>query len=182
MVEIEKNKKIKISRKFIILALLTLLHLTLMVILLYNTSEPLDPFFDECRIGSLAKNIITGDYSTINFRSQLNTYPYSIFGINIVLSTYRHILLGFLAVPFFILFGISAFSLKIVALFISSSAFIIIYLILEEVFDLNVAILTALLFIFAPYSYVTNSSTAFTYNFDVLLLGILIIFLLESVA
>ena len=178
MVETEKNKKIKISRKFIILALLTLLHLTLMVILLYNTSEPLDPFFDECRIGSLAKNIITGDYSTINFRSQLNTYPYSIFGINIVLSTYRHILLGFLAVPFFILFGISAFSLKIVALFISSSAFIIIYLILEEVFDLNVAILTALLFIFAPYSYVTNSSTAFTYNFDVLLLGILIIFLL----
>ena len=174
----ENNKKIKIDKKFIILGLFIAIFLIFRLMVLFNANESFDPYSDQCKIGTLTKNIVNGDFSAINFISQSKNYPFSIFGVNFALNAYSQIVLGFFAVPFFILFGISAFSLNITALAISLSALIIIYNILEKVFNLKVAILTALLFIFAPYSYNTNSVVVYTYNFEVFILSILIIFFL----
>ena len=153
-----------------------------MSIILFNKDELIDPANDDCMLGGSAKNIINKDFSKINFISQLRNYTFSIFGINIVLGTYNQIVLAFLAAPFFILFGTSIFALKLMGLFISLSAFTIIYIIIEKIFNLRVAVVTAILFIFAPYSYTTNSLKAVTYNFDVFLFSILIIFFLFKVA
>lgn len=168
----DKKKGIKI------LGLLILIFLALRLILIFNTGGNINPLMEQCYTETISKNIINGEFSKIIFLSVLKNYPFSILGINFTLTAYRQIILGFFDVPFFLLFGISGFTLKLSGLMISLFALILIFYFIEKFFDLKVAVVTALLFIFAPYSHITHSIIASTYNFDIFILNILIIFYL----
>jgi len=67
------------------------------------------------------------------------------------------LVMGALAVPFFLLFGQTAVSLKLVALFFSLAMFIAWYMFLDKFFNRWVAVLTSLLWIFSPCIYTTWS-------------------------
>ena len=78
-------------------------------------------------------------------------------GMNLSLFDYQYtphnggtIVVGLLAVPFFILFGDSYFSLKLVAVGFSLFALIIIFKVLKKYINLKCAVIASLLFIFPP--------------------------------
>jgi len=78
-------------------------------------------------------------------------------GLNLPLFDYQYtphnggtIIVGILAIPFFILFGDSYFSLKLVALGFSLLTLVILFTILKSYLDLRYAVLASLLFIFSP--------------------------------
>jgi len=64
---------------------------------------------------------------------------------------------GILAVPFFILFGSSYFSLKLVALAFSLGSLIVCFILLNKHFGLKAASFASLLFIFPPTLYAQSS-------------------------
>ena len=71
------------------------------------------------------------------------------------------LIMGVLAVPFFILFGKTLFSLKLAGLFFSTLTFIAGFLFLDRFFHRRVAILAALLWIFSPPNYMKVSLFSF---------------------
>lgn len=64
---------------------------------------------------------------------------------------------GILAVPFFLLFGETYFSLKLVGLLFALGAFILWYLFLDKFFSRRTAVVTALIFIFCAPFYTMSS-------------------------
>jgi 4-amino-4-deoxy-L-arabinose transferase-like glycosyltransferase len=135
-----KAKNLELKKEYLILILLLLYLLvrilTLFSVNLYNG--------EECRVGTITNEIIKGP------TFPLLDYPY-FFGSS------GRIVEGFLAVPFYLIFGISGISLKFMYLTISAILLILVYLFLDKFFDKKVAILACLLMIFSPvfYSLVT---------------------------
>jgi hypothetical protein len=81
-----------------------------------------------------------------------------------------------LALPFFLLFGTSYVSLKLVALSFSLAILILLYLFLNRFFNKKVAILASLIFIFSPPGYTSLSLIAAAGHFCSNLFTILILF------
>ena len=126
------------SRYFILIFLSTLFFLLGLSVLFTSMYKLYDE--EELYIGTIAKELIEGPILPL-----FDYQAYRIQGGTLVS--------GILAVPFFLLFGQSYFSLKLLALCFSSATLVLWYLFLCEFFNRRVAVLASILFILAPPFY-----------------------------
>ena len=129
----------KFRYKFdVIFVFLILIFLSTHLLFLFNS-----PYIykrEECYIGTIATELINGPkFSFSQYQLEIH-YPGSLFS-------------GIITVPFFLLFGESGVSLKLVGLFMSLLTLIVVYLFLDKFFNRKAAVFFALLFIFSMPSY-----------------------------
>jgi 4-amino-4-deoxy-L-arabinose transferase-like glycosyltransferase len=130
------------KKRNIILIVLLSLYLLIRLPILFSS----DAIFygEEIYMGTVAKELIDGPRFPI-FDYQFTHYQGGT------------LLVGILAVPFYILFGVSIISLKLVGLSFSIGILILVYLFLNKFFNPKVAILGSLLFILSPPYYTTRT-------------------------
>ena len=129
------------NKKKLIFIILILLFLFTRVIILFTSPYLHD--WEECYIGTIAKEVIQGPkFPFLDYTYQRH-YLGSLFS-------------GIIIVPFFLVFGESGISLKLAALSIAFLTLITIYLFLKKFFDTKTAVFFAFLFIF-PMPYYTIS-------------------------
>jgi 4-amino-4-deoxy-L-arabinose transferase-like glycosyltransferase len=126
------------NKYFVLIILLVIFFLVKIPILLTSIYKIFDP--REMYIGTIAKALIEGPIMPL-FDYQ---FHYSVGG---------SLVSGILAVPFFLMFGQSYFSLKLLAISYSASVLILWYIFLAKYFNKRVALLASLLFIFSPPFY-----------------------------
>lgn len=122
--------------KYITLAILIMLFVILRLLILF-TSIDVVYFFEEFYKGTIAKDLIEGLKMPF-FDYQSDTFDGG------------SLLIGLLAVPFFVLFGQNLISLKLVAVCFYLGTMVLWYLFSDKFFNRKVAILTSLFFIFSP--------------------------------
>lgn len=126
------------NRYFILVFLFALLLLVRLPVLYTSIYKFYDP--QEMYTGTIAKELIEGpifplfDYQALHHKGGT-------------------LIAGILAVPFFLLFGQSYFSLKLLAVFFSFATLALWYLFLAEFFNKRVAMLAGLFFILSPPVY-----------------------------
>jgi len=108
------------------------------------------------------------------------------FGLSII--NYRltpcangNLIVGLLAAPFFMLFGSSLFSLKLLSLSFLAGILITIYLFLNKYFGRRTAIISCLLYILAPQSFTQRSLILYGNHFESILFTMLIIFIFYEI-
>lgn len=153
------NKGISKNR-FFILTILVVILLSLRLTLLFTTFNRI--WHEEGVRLIAAKHILEGTHN-----QPISDYfqPYE--GGSVVVS--------FLAVPFFWLFGISTISLRLVSLLFSIGILALFFLFLERYFGRKVAALAGLLYIFSPLSYSQYSSYCIGNHHTVLFFDILMV-------
>lgn len=129
----------KHNGRYLVLTGLVALFLIIRLAILFASIDKIH-FEEELFRGNIARELIAGPILPL-FDYQRSEYE----GGSLVM--------GVLAVPFFLLFGQTVFSLKLVALFFSVAIFIAWYIFLDKFFNRGVAILTGLLWIFSPPVY-----------------------------
>ncbi|MBL7196984.1 MAG: glycosyltransferase family 39 protein [Candidatus Omnitrophica bacterium] len=87
------------------------------------------------------------------------------------------IIVSILAVPFFWLFGVSIFSLRLVPLCFSVGILILLFLFMDKFFNRKAAILASILYIFSPISYTQYSMYCIGNHHSILLFNILTMFI-----
>jgi len=106
---------------------------------------------DEAVVGNLGINLLKGQnlgyYNSININIFGKIFPINLF------QEYTFALPHYIVIPFFLLFGISIYSLKLAFIIVSYLGAIALYFLLRYIFDLKIALLTVLLLILSP-SYV----------------------------
>ena len=127
------------KHRYLILTGLVVLFLIIRLSILITSIDKIY-FDDELYRGNIAKELIVGPALSF-FDYQRSEYE----GGSLVI--------GVLAVPFFLLFGETVLSLKLVALLFSLAAFITWYLFLDKFFHRWAAIVASLLWIFSPSIY-----------------------------
>lgn len=160
MVILEKNNK-----KYFILTILILCFLTIKLSLLFTEIKHID-MNEETVCGVLANDVINKH-------------------LRLPLLDYQHVewcgdtlVVGFLAIPFFLIFGNSIISLKLIPLFFSLGTFTIWYLFLDKYLNRTVAVLMSLLFILSPPYYTRMNLIAAIPHTEVNFFTIAVVFLL----
>jgi hypothetical protein len=125
--------------KYRVLIILVMFFLMVRLPILITSIDRIH-FDEELYRGNIAKELISGPILPF-FDYQRSEYEGG------------SLIMGILAVPFFILFGQTVFSLKLVALLFSVLTFIVWYVFLNKFFNRGVAILTGLLWILSPPIY-----------------------------
>jgi len=127
---VEQNKRAK-ALLFLFILLFSGMRLWILIHGIFMSHE------DELYNGTITREIIKGlKMPLFDYQSE----PYA--GGTLIT--------GIMAVPFFILFGSSYFSLKLVAFTLSLGSLIICFILLNRHFSLRVACVASLLFIFSP--------------------------------
>ena len=134
---IKTNKK----SKYLILLLFILLNLLLKIVILFNSNQLSDPGLDECYLVNFAKGMLLGEEKL--------SILYYFMPEDIVLCLFT----GILLTMSFMVFGISGYALKIIPILTSTAIVSLAYLFLYKFFNKKTAIITSLLFIFAPFAY-----------------------------
>jgi len=150
------------NKKNLIFILLIILFLSTRIIVLYTSPHLYRR--DECYIGTIAKEIINGPKFSFFEYQYLSHYPGSLFS-------------GIITIPFFLLFGESGVSLKLVGLFIALLTLIVIYFFLNKFFSRKATVFFALLFIFSMPFYTVNHLTSLGIHAYPLLFDSIIMFL-----
>jgi len=91
------------------------------------------------------------------------------------------VVVGLLSTPFFLIFGASYISLKIVALLFSLGSFILWYLFLCKFFNSRVAITTAFLFILSPPNNIKFSLLSFGNHYEINFFTILSLYIFYNI-
>lgn len=91
------------------------------------------------------------------------------------------IIAGFMAVPFFILFGKTLFSLRMASLIFSLSGFVMTYAILKEFFNKNTAVITGILYTFPPILFFAISSMNYGQHADVIIFNMTVLYLFYKI-
>ena len=133
--------KIKPNKKYLALLLLIILNLSLKIFILFNSNQLMGPALDECYIVNFARDVLLD-------KNRLSMIYY--FDPDYILPG---ILTGTLVTISFMIFGISGYALKIIPILTSTAIVALVYLFLNKFFNKKTAILTSLLFIFAPFAY-----------------------------
>jgi len=136
-----KNIGGKIKNKYFILGLLIILNLSLKVFILFNSNQLADPALDKCFLVNFAKDLLSNEegLSLKYYFLPHDIVPGFISGTLLVIS--------------FFVFGISTFSLKIIPILTSTAIVSLVYIFMNKFFNKRAAIITSLLFIFAPFAY-----------------------------
>ena len=134
MVKINKNDK------YVILFLL-LLNISLKIFILFNSNNLMDAVLDKCYLVNFAKDMLLGE-------DRLSILYY--FDPHDMVSG---LFTGTLLTISFMIFGISGYALKIIPILTSTAIVALAYLFLNKFFNKKTAIITSLLFIFAPFAY-----------------------------
>lgn len=142
----------KISREFLILFLIVILGLGLR---LYKLSEVPSGFFsDEASIGYNA-------YSILNTGKDEYSIPFPIFFR--AFGEYKNPVQIYLTVPFIFIFGLSEFSTRLPSVFFGIITIIFLYLLIKELFNKRIALLSAFIASTMPWLLHYNR-TAFELN------------------
>ncbi len=161
-----KNKIIKKNRKLILLILLFVYLLTRLFFLfsinLFNE--------EECRVGTITKELIIGPH-------------FPLFDFLSIFSTHYtgRLFEGFLAVPFYFLFGESGISVKLMFLTFSLGILYLVYLFLDRFFSRRAAIICALLMIFSIPVYTLSTLSQGGPHIESVFFDILIMFLFYNI-
>ena len=127
------------QEKRILLIFVILFLILRLLIILTDISQIWN--FEELYAGGLAHGIITGPL--IKPISNYQQSPWEV----------GHLLGGFLAIPFFLLFGQSLVSLKLLPMAFSLGTFVVWFLFLKKFFSPKAALISGLLFLFPPPYY-----------------------------
>jgi len=126
--------------------------------------------FDECKFGTITHGLITGQgllpFHYIQFLSP--HYP-------------GRLLTSFFLIPFYLIFGESGISLKLVFLIISAGIFCLVYLFLYKFFSKKSAVIAALLMIFSIPVYTFSTLSEGGPQLESLFFNILIMFLFYNI-
>lgn len=133
--EINKDKK------YLILVLLVLLNLSLKITILFNSDQLQDPQLNECDIVNFSKDILLNENKLpiIYYFNPPDLIALMISGTFLIIS--------------FSIFGLSNLSMKLIPILTSTAIVVLAYLFLYRHFNKKMAVITSLLFIFAPYAY-----------------------------
>ena len=91
------------------------------------------------------------------------------------------VIAGFMAVPFFILFGKTLFSLRMVSLIFSLSGFVMTYAILKNFFNKNTAVIAGILYTFPPILFFALSSMNYGQHADVIIFNMTVLYLFYKI-
>ena len=136
-----KNIKDKIKNKYLILGLLMALNLSIKIFILFNSNHVMDPALDKCYLVNFARDMLLGKES-LSILYYFNSH-------DLVSGLFT----GTLVTISFMIFGISGYALKIIPILTSTAIVALAYLFLNKFFNKKTAIITSLLFIFAPFAY-----------------------------
>ena len=151
-----------LKNKHFILIILLIVYLASLLIVIFTSNDLFDS--EECYFGTAAYEFIAGP-----------TLPF----FDYQASAYQggSLLESLAAAPFFMLFGITFFSLKMGNLFFLIPMFVLLYYFLERFFDRRVAIIGCLLMIFAPKTFIVRGLILNGHFFHSMLLSLLIMFI-----
>lgn len=154
-----------LNKRSFILVFLVICFLSLRLLIVLTDVKQIE-FNEETACGLLANDLIN-DY------------------LRLPILDYQHVqwcgdtlVVGFLAIPFFLIFGNSLISLKLIPLFFSLGTLIIWYLFLNKYFNRTIAVLMSLLFILSPPYYTRMNLIAAIPHTEVNFLAIAVVFLL----
>ena len=152
-----------IKNKYLILILLSIVFLLFRLPILFTS---IDKIYDgqELYMGTIAKEVIEG-----------RTLP--LFDYQWDRSKGGTLVAGILAIPFFLVFGQSYFSLKLLALFFSLVILVLSYLFLWKFFDRKVALIGSILFILSPPLFTKFSLMSYGRHYESNLFMIAVIFI-----
>ena len=136
-----KINKTKINKKYVILLLLVTLNLSLKFFILFNSNNLMDPALDKCYMVNFARDMLLGEKRL--------SILYYFDPDDLVVGLFT----GTLLAISFMIFGISGYALKIIPILTSTAIVALAYLFLNKFFNKKTAIITSLLFIFAPFAY-----------------------------
>jgi hypothetical protein len=136
------------KRKVVILAILGILFLFIRLSIMFSSVDEICPFDCLLQSGILAKHLIENRLIMSLFDYQSEEWEGN------------SVFYGLLAVPFFLLFGQTYISLKLMALIFSLGILILLYLFLDKFFNERTAVLASLLLIFSPPIYTKESLAA----------------------
>ena len=155
------------KNKYFLLIILILIYLTLRIFFLFSMNLA---NLEECLTGTMAKEMISGlempifDYP-IFFGPH---YPGRIFS-------------GLITVPFYILFGESGISLKLMFLTVSAGIVCLVYLFLSKFFSRKAAIISSILMIFSIPVYTLSTLSQGGPHLETVFFNILIMFLFYKI-
>ena len=161
-------KKSNKNDKYVILFLL-LLNLSLKILILFNSNNLMDPGLDKCYFVKFARDLLLGE-------ERLSILYY--FGPDdLVMGLFT----GTLLTISFMIFGISSYALKIIPILTSTAIVALAYLFLNKFFNKKTAIITSLLFIFAPFAYTIRTFITWEDYKGSILLTFLIMYLFFNI-
>ena len=108
------------------------------LVLLFNSMRHV--WCEEATAGIMAKHLLEGNFSQPLFE-YIQAYDFGI------------VIMSFLAVPCFFLFGVSTVALRLVPLLFATCLMILIYFLMKRHFSLRAAVLACLFFVFPPPFY-----------------------------
>ena len=159
----------KIKNKYLILGLLITLNLSLKIFILFNSNQLIDPSLDKCFLVNFAKDTLLGE-------ERLSILYY--FDLRDAVSG---LFTGTLLTISFMIFGISGYALKIIPILTSTAIVGLVYLFLNRFFNKKAAIITSLLFIFAPFAYTIRTFITWEDYKGSILLTFLIMYLFFNI-
>ncbi len=155
-----------LKNKFFVISLLIITLVGLRLLVLYSACNVV--MSEEGVRGILAKHILEGN------NTQAHLSYIHLYGLGSVVSS-------FMAVPLFLLFGVSTISLRLVPLIFSIGILVILFTFTNKFFSRKVALLTSLLYIFSIPSYFRYSLYCVANHHDILFFDILIFFVFFSI-
>jgi len=163
----KKTTNSKFRKKYIILMIFLCIYLITRLFLLFsvNLFNPM-----ECMVGTITKELIIGP--------SLPIFDYPFF----LGSHYPgRLLTGFLAVPFYLIFGESGISVKLMFLIVSTGIVCLVYLFLDRFFSRKAAIIAAMLMTFSLPVYTLSTMSQGSPHIESVFFDILIMFLFYKI-
>jgi len=160
-----KNIKDKIKNKYFILGFLIILNLSIKVFILLNSNQLADPALDKCYLVHFARDMLLKEdrLSILYYFDTHDIVP--------------GLLTGTLLTILFMIFGVSGYVMKMIPILTSTAIVALAYCFLYKHFNKKAAIITSLIFIFAPFTYTIRTFIAWEDYKGSILLTFLIMYI-----
>ena len=163
----KKTKNLKFNKKVKILFILLFIYILVRLFFLFSVNLY---NLEESRVGTITHELIIGPSLPIF------DYPF-LLGMHYP----GRLLSGFLTVPFYLIFGESGISIKLMLLTLSAGIFCLVYVFLERFFSKKAAVITALLMIFSIPVYTMSTLSQGGPHLENAFFEILIMFLFYNI-